>query len=53
MRMDPVEHEQNLITDHLTKRMNAGVDPDVLAEALNTMMLEMVPQEDDQPETVH
>jgi len=51
--MDPVLHEQNLIADHLTKRMNAGVDPDVLVEALNTMMLEMVPEQEETPETIH
>ena len=36
-----VQHEQDLIADHLMARMNEGVDPDVLAEALNTMMIEI------------
>lgn len=36
-----VQYEQDLIADHLTARMNEGVDPDVLAEALNTMMIEI------------
>ena len=36
-----VQHEQDLIAEHLMARMNEGVDPDVLAEALNTMMIEI------------
>lgn len=44
--MDPIKQEQQRIADHICARLNDGVPYETLLVAFNTMVLDALPQQD-------